>query len=115
MEPGEVLGEALSVSKAQVPHCALLLGLIGKYLPPTLPLSAQLHVLIHVALVHEALAAELAGVPRLATVHSLLMSSELHLAVEHLATQCTPPIYLMELVVLGLLSRIQFGRDLGQL
>ena len=41
MEPGQVLGEALSVSKSQVPHCALLLGLIGKYLPPTLPLSAQ--------------------------------------------------------------------------
>ena len=46
---------------------------------------------LHLALVHEALAAELAGVPRLATVHSLLMSSELHLAVKHLATQHTPP------------------------
>ena len=68
---------------------------------------------LHVAFVCEALATELAGVPRLATVHSLLMSSELHLAVEHLATQCTPPIYLMELVVLGLLGRIQFCRDLG--
>ena len=89
VEPGQVLGEALAVSKAQVPYCALLLGLIGKYLPPPLPLTAQFHMLIHVALVHEALAAELAGVPRLATVHGLLVSVELHPAVKHLTTQCT--------------------------
>ena len=57
VEPGQVLGEALAVSKAQVAHCALLLGLIGKYLPPPLPLTVQFHMLIHVALVHEALAA----------------------------------------------------------
>ena len=38
VEPGEVLGEALAVSKAQVAHCALLLGLIGKYFFPSLPL-----------------------------------------------------------------------------
>ena len=84
--------------------------LVGRLNPSTFLCGAQQHVPLHLAL-----AAELAGVPRLATAHSLLMSSELHLAVEHLATQCTPPIYLMELVVLGLLGRIQFGRDLGQL
>ena len=84
-----MLGEALAVSKAQVPYCALLLGLIGKYLPPPLPLTAQFHMLIHVALVHEALAAELAGVLRLATVYGLLVSVELHPAVKHLTTQCT--------------------------
>ena len=89
--------------------------LVDRLNPSTFLCGAQQHVPLHLALVHEALAAELAGVPRLATVHSLLMSSELHLAVEHLATQCTPLIYLMELVVLGLLGRIQFGRDLGQL
>jgi len=89
VEPGQVLGEALAVSKAQVPYCALLLGLIGKYLPPPLPLTAQFHMLIHVALVHEALAAELAGVLRLATVYGLLVSVELHPAVKHLTTQCT--------------------------
>ena len=84
-----MLGEALAVSKAQVPHCALLLGLIGKYIPPTLPLAAQFHVLIHLALVHEPLAAELAGVLRLATVDGLLVSVELHPAVKYLTTQCT--------------------------
>ena len=89
VEPGEVLGEALAVSKAQVPHCALLLGLIGKYLSPTLPLAAQFHMLIHVALVHEALAVELAGVLRLAIVDGLLVSVELHPAAKHLTTQCT--------------------------
>ena len=89
VEPGQVLGEALAVSKAQVPYCALLLGLIGKYLPPPLPLTAQFHMLIHVALVHEALAAELAGVLRLATVYGLLVSVELHPVVKHLTTQCT--------------------------
>ena len=89
--------------------------LVGRLNTSTFLCGAQQHVPLHLALVHEALAAELAGVPRLATVHSLLMSSELHLAVKHLATQCTPPIYLMKLVVLGLLGRIQFGRDLGQL
>ena len=81
-------------------------GLVGRLIPSTSLRCAQYHVPLHLALVHKAFAAELAGVPRLATVHSLLVSSELHLAVEHLATQCTPPIYLMELVVLGLLGRI---------
>ena len=66
-------------------------GLVGRLNLFTFLRGAQHHVPLHLALVHEALAAELAGVPRLATVHFLLMSSELHLAVEHLATQCTPP------------------------
>ena len=46
-------------------------------------------MLIDVALVHEALAAELAAMPRLATVHGLLVLVELHPAVKHLTTQCT--------------------------
>ena len=59
-----------------------------KILPLTRALAAQFHVLLHMALVHEALATELAGVLRLATVHDLLVSGELHPAVKHLTTQC---------------------------
>ena len=87
MEPGEVFGDALAVSKVHFAQCALLLKLIGRCLPSTLPLAAQFYVLIHVALVHEALAAELAGVPRQATVHGLLVSVNLHSAVKHITTQ----------------------------
>ena len=88
MEPGEVFGEALAVSKVHFAHCALLLELIGRYLPSTLPLAAQFYVLIHLALVHESLAAQLAGVPRQATVHGLLVSVDLPSAVKHITTQC---------------------------
>ena len=45
-------------------------------------------MLLHMALVHEALARELAGVPRLAKVQGLLVSGELHPAVKPLTTQC---------------------------
>ena len=82
----EVFREVLAVSKNQVEHCALVHGLLGRFLPPTLPHAAQFHVLLYVALVHDALAKELAGVPGLATVHGLLVSGELHPAVKHLTT-----------------------------
>ena len=49
----------------------------------------QLQVLLHVALVHEALVIELLAGPRLGTVHGLIVSVELHAAVKHLNTQCT--------------------------
>ena len=52
-------------------------------------------MLLHVALVHEALATELAGVPRLATVHGLLVSGKLHPAVKHLTTQCADGLQTM--------------------
>ena len=63
--------------------------LVGRLNPSTFLCGAQQHVPLHLALVHEALAAELAGVPRLATVHGLLVFVELHPAVKHLTTQCS--------------------------
>ena len=66
MEPGEVFGEALAVSKVHFAHCALLLELIGRYLPSTLPLAAQFYVLLC----------------------ALLVSVDLHSAVKHITTQC---------------------------
>ena len=90
-----VLVEALAVSKDQVAHNALVLGLLGRCLPPTLPLAAQFNVLLHVALVHESVATELAGVPRLADVYGLLVSGELHAAVKQLTTQCTIELHTM--------------------
>ena len=55
----------------------------------SIPFDAQLQVLLHVALVHEALDIELLAAPRLGTVHGLLVSVELRDAVKHLNTQCT--------------------------
>ena len=51
--------------------------------------TRKLPLVIHLALVHEALVTELPAAPRLGTVHSLLVSVELHAAVKHLTTQCT--------------------------
>lgn len=95
VEPGDVLVKALYVSKDQVAHYALLLGLLGRFIPPTLPIAAQFRVLLHVAFVHEAVATDLAGVPRLATVHVLLVSDKLHPAVKHLITQCAIGLHTM--------------------
>ena len=71
--------------KNKVAHCALALS---RCLPPTLPLAAQLHVLLHVVFVHDAVATELADVPRLATLYGLLVLAKFHPAVKHLTTQC---------------------------
>ena len=79
----------------QVAHYALVLGLLDRFIPPTLPIAAQFCVLLHVAFVHEAVATDLTGVPRLATVHGLLVSDKLHPAVKHLITQCAIGLHTM--------------------
>ena len=83
-ERGATTRKLSLVTKTQVAHCVI----VDTY-TLTIPFDAQLQALLHVALVHEALATDLPAASRLGTVHDLLVSVELHDVVIHLTTKCT--------------------------